>query len=186
MPYDHGKYGHRQRKWFGLGPKWGGDAMLTVATADPMTAITKLQDGEITGGFPLGTHDPGTLTHVAKWYPEGPIKIKKIGVFCCATINNASGGLPNFQFLTRGASASVIGAVQLSSCTVSEGTLDASKTYANLTVANCKAGEYITIKSYEPTTKTKATEVKATTSGRVAFFIDYVPWFVVDGTQWSA
>lgn len=158
--YDSAIYGRRLRKWFGLPKKWGGDAAA---------------------GFTFGTHDPGTVTHVEKWYPEGPIKIKKVGVFCASTSNNASGGLMNFRFLTRGASASVIATCQFSSCTESEGAIAASK--SSITTEQCKAGEYITIQSYEPTTKTNATEVKSTTSGAAAFFIDYVPKF--DPDRWG-
>jgi len=151
--YDEAQYGFRQRKWFGLPRKWGGDAAE--------------------GGFTFGTHDPGTVVHVEKFFPQGPILIKKIGVFVASTSNNASGGLMNFQILTRGASASVVGTLQFSSCTESEGQIPASKT--SLTTTQCKAGEYLAIKSFEPTTKTNATEVKATTSGGAAFFIDFVP-----------
>lgn len=156
MFYEDDKYGQRRRKWFGLPKKWGGDAAA---------------------GFGFGTHDPGTLSHVEKWFPEGPIEVRKIGVLVSSTSNNASGGLMNFQFLTRGASASVIGTLQFSSCTESEGALPASKEEAALTVVQCKAGEYITVKSYEPTTKTKGTEIKSTTTGAAAFYIDYVPRF---------
>lgn len=158
--YDDATYGQRLRKWFGLPKKWGGDAAT---------------------GFTFGTHDPGTLSHVEKWYPQGPIEIKKIGVFVSSTSNNASGGLMNFRFLTRGASASVVGTLKFSSCTESEGQVPASKT--SLTVTQCKAGEYITVTSFEPTTKTKGTEVKSTTSGAAAFFIDYVP--VYDPDRWQ-
>jgi hypothetical protein len=178
--YEDSKYGFRQRKWFGLGAKWGGEA--TPYMYSSFATLTITEKGVKAGGFYMGTHDPGTITHVEKWYPSGPILIKKVGVFICSTLNNASGGLANFQFLTRGASASVIGTVQVSSCTESEGTIAASKT--SLTVDQCKAGEYITIKSYEPTTKTNGTEVKATTTGRVAFFIDYVPRFDQSG-RWD-
>ena len=85
----------------------------------------------------------------------------------------------NFQFLTRGASASVVGTLQAASATCSENTITASKT--SLTVSQCKAGEYLTIKSYEPTRTGSGTEVKATTTGRVAFFVDYIPAYDAAG-----
>lgn len=164
MRYDDAQYGVYRRKWFGLPKKWGGDSA---------------------GGFTFGTHDPGTLTHVEKWYPAGPIDIKKVGVFMASTSNNASGGCMNFQFLTRGASASVVATMRCSSCTVNEGTLAASKAGSSLTVSQCKAGEYLTIKSYEPTTRSAtASEVKSTTSGAAAFFVDYVPTY--DGSHWDS
>lgn len=177
--YNDAQFGFRQRKWFGLGSKWGGDAPAQSQATDPDTI--RAVDRYKAGGFGLGTHDPGTLTHVEKWYPQGPIQIKKVGVFVCSTVNNASGGYPNFQFLTRGASGSVAATVQFSSCTANEGTFAASK--STITVNQVKAGEYMTIKSYEPTTPASATEVKATTSGRVAFFVDYVPKY--DPDRWG-
>jgi hypothetical protein len=179
--YDDSNYTQKYRKWFGLGTKWGGegnpyghlssDARASIAAVGPK--------GVGAGGFFLGTANPGTLTHVEAWRPQGPIEIKKIGVFCCSTMTNASEGVMNFQFLTRGASASVIGTLHAASATVSENTITASKT--SLTVTQCKAGEYITIKSVEPTRTGSATEVKATTAGRVAYFVDYVPAFEAGG-----
>jgi hypothetical protein len=74
----------------------------------------------------------------------------------------------------------VIATVQMSSCTVAEAAF-ASK--GTITTNQCKAGEYLTIQSYEPTTPASATEVKATTTGRVAFFVDYVPKY--DPDRWS-
>lgn len=177
MPkYDDAQYSTRYRKWFGLGAKWGGDALPYLYSS--FATLTISEKGVKAGGFFLGTHDPGTLTHVEAWRPNGAIEIKKIGVFVCSTLLNASEGVTNYQFLTRGASASVCGTLQAASATCSENTITASKT--SLTVSQCKAGEYITIKSYEPTTGS-GTEVKATTTGRVAFFVDYVPAY--DNTE---
>jgi hypothetical protein len=67
--------------------------------------------------------------------------------------------------------------MQAASATVNEGVVAASKGGSSLTVNQCKAGEYVTIKTFEPTTPASATEVKATTSGAAAFFIDYIPKF---------
>lgn len=165
MAYDDAKFGVIERKWFGLPKKWGGDAAT---------------------GFTFGTHDPGTLSHVEKWFPAGAIEIKKVGVFVSSTSNNASGGCKSFRFLTRGASASVIATIRWSSCTQSEGAISGSKIGSALTVRQCKKGEYITIQSLEPTTNSAtATEVKATTSGAAAFFIDYRRKWVADETGWD-
>jgi hypothetical protein len=164
--YDAGKYQTVRRKWFGLPKKFGGDA--------------------VSGGFTFGTHDPGTITHVQKWFPEGPIDIKKVGVFTASTSNNASGGGMNFQFLTRGASASVVATLKWASATQAGGVISASKLGSALTVTQCKAGEYVTIRSLEPTTMSAtASEVKATTTGGAAFFIDYAPKFVYDADNWD-
>lgn len=179
--YDKAQYGFRMRKWFGLGPKWGGDGVPYYISS---FATFTVENAKVAGGFFLGTHDPGTITHVEKWYPQGPISVKKVGVFVCSTLANASGGCMNFKFLTRGASASVIATLRMASCTVAEGAIGASKAQADFTVDHAKAGEYLSIQSYEPTTRSAtATEVKATTSGRVAFFVDYVPKY--DGDRWG-
>ena len=163
--YDAEKFEVVRRKWFNLPAKYGG-----VGTG---------------GGFTFGTNDPGTLTHVEKWYPAGPIDIKKVGVFTASTSNNADGGGMNFRFLTRGASASVIATMKWASATQAEGAISASKLGSNLTVKQCKKGEYITIQTFEPTTITNGTEVKSTTTGGAAFFIDYSPKYVVGGSNWD-
>jgi len=163
--YDDSKFNAVKRRYFGLTKKWGGDAA---------------------GGFSFGTHDPGTLTHVEKWFPAGPIEIKKVGVFTASTSNNASGGGLGFRFLTRGASASVIGTMKWASATQAEGVISASKIGTALTVTQCKKGEYITIMTTEPTTMSAtASEVKATTSGAAAFFVDYVRRYSPDSTNWD-
>ena len=163
--YDAGKFQTLKRKWFGLPKKWAGDAA---------------------GGFTFGTVNPGTLTHVEKWFPAGPIEVKKIGVFTASTSNNASGGGLGFRFLTRGASASVIGTMKWASATQNEGLISASKLGAALTVAQCKKGEYVTIQTTEPTTRSAtASEVKSTTSGAAAFFIDYTPRYTPGGDNWN-
>jgi len=176
--YDDNVYGTRMRKWFGLGPKWGGEGIPFVIGSQA-TQNLEIACRYGAGGFYLGTHDPGTISHVEKWFPQGPIQIKKIGVFVCSTLLNASEGKMQFRFLTRGGSASVIGTVVMASATVAESVF-ASK--VALTTTKCKAGEYLTIQSYEPKTNT-GTEVKATTTGRPAFFVDYVPLF--DPARWG-
>lgn len=176
--YSSDIYGRRCRKWFGLGPRWGGEGLVYTVGSYATQTLEMITTGR--GGYYLGTHDPGTLTHVEKWFPQGPIEIKKIGVFICSTLLNASEGKMGFRFLSRGASASVVGTLVMSSATVSEAAF-ASK--VSLTTTKCKAGEYITCQSYEPVTTGGATEIKATTTGRVAFFLDYVPLY--DPDRWG-
>ncbi len=165
--YDDAKFGVVERKWIGLTKGYGGDAAA---------------------GFDLAaaTHDPGTVSHVSKLFFPGAIEVRKIGAFVTSDVSNASGGLMNFRVLTRGASASVCGDFSFSSGTVAAGVIGASKLAANLTVTQCKKGEYMTFQSLEPTTKTKATEVKATTTGKVAFFVDYIRKYVSgDNVGWT-
>lgn len=163
--YDAEKYDVLERQWFALPATYGGDGL---------------------SGVDFGTHNPGTLTHVAKWFPAGAIEIKKIGVLTASVSHNASGGGLGFRFLTRGASASVIGTMKWASSTQAAGLISASKAGSNLTVRQCKAGEYITIQTTEPTTFSgTASEVKGTTSGRAAFFVDYVRKYVESDANWD-
>lgn len=170
--YDDAKFGIIQRKWFGLTKKWGGD---------------------VAGGFTYGTAHGTSISHVAKFYPRGPIKITKAGSFVLATLANASSDLHIARIRTRGASASI--AVQWYMKSTSTQVLQAviasntpqnglptgnppTTTSGNTTVINqCKAGEYLQVMTATPTTD-KATRVQATTTGSTAFFVDYVPTFM--------
>jgi hypothetical protein len=71
--YDQGQYGFRVRKWFGLGAKWGGDGMGAYGGGSEATLT--IRSNKIAGGFYMGTHDPGTVSHVERWYPPGPIPL---------------------------------------------------------------------------------------------------------------
>jgi hypothetical protein len=64
--YDDAKYGIIERKWFGLTKKLG---------------------GETAAGFTLGTTDATAVSHLARWYPKGPILLVKAGSFTLATLN---------------------------------------------------------------------------------------------------
>ncbi len=160
--YDDSKFGVIERNWFFLRPKWGGAA----ATGYEGYGATK-------GGT--------TKTVVTNWYPRGPIKMLKAGRLCMATLTNASSDLHKVTILTRGASAST-------GCTFyakSTATAVSQKTFASttsFTVSQVKAGEYVTIKMNTPTTD-KATVVAATTTGTLAFFIDWVRTYGT--TKWD-
>jgi len=164
--YSDSKFGVIQRKWFGLTAKHGGDG--TVYTFGSAT----------------------TTTHLARWYPRGPIEIQKVGYFVAATMVGAATnkGRRQIRFYTRGASASSVGNLVPATCgTVSAYTFNST---TSLTVTQCKAGEYLTIKSGTPRTYKAAgyssgTAVQGTVNGSVAFFVDYVPKFDVDG-KWDS
>jgi len=158
--YDAEKYGVINRKWFGLTKKHGGDAA---------------------SGYTFGTTDATKQTHLARWYPRGPIKMVKAGSFCLATITNASNDLIVAEVLTRGASASAGASwnVKGTSTAVSAYTFASSPTF---TVAQVKAGEYISITTGTPKTDGGTAANTATTTGTVAFFVDYVPTF---DAKWS-
>jgi len=165
MPYDGAKYGPAPRKWFGLTRKWGGDLPN--------------EGGRGTSAYTMpATNGATAVSHLAKWYPDGPIKILKCGARVLATLTNASSDKHLAKFLTRGASASVACTVNLkSTSTAIAPAAVASK--AVMTISQVKAGEYLAIRTATPLTD-KGTAIAATTTGSVAFFVDYIPAYDVD------
>lgn len=176
--YDDSKYGVITRKWFGLTKKWGGD---------------------VAAGYTYGTAHGTSITHLAKWYPRGPIRLTKAGSFVLATLANASSDLHIGRIRTRGASASVAVQwyVKSTSTQVLQAVIASNVPGVGLPTGNpptttgpavtrinqCKAGEYISVMTATPTTD-KATRVQATTTGSSAFFVDYVPTYDSTG-KWD-
>lgn len=155
--YEDSKFGVINRKWFGLTKKLGGDCA---------------------NGYTLATTDATVISHLARWYPRGPIKMVKMGSFVLATLVNASVDRVPVRLLTRGASASV-GAVAYSAKTLFS---FASET--DFTVSQVKAGEYISIRTGTPQTDNGTAANTATTTGTLAFFVDYVPTYDSTG-KWD-
>jgi len=161
MRYDEAKYGVINRKWFGLTKKHGGDA------AD---------------GYTFGTTDATTQSHLAYWYPRGPINIRKFGAKVLASIVAGSQDYTDIitaKLLTRGASASIGGTFSFD---IDGGTI-APHTFSSVEglATKCKAGEYIAIKTGTPLTNDGTAANTATTSGTVAFFVDWMPRY--DGSS---
>ena len=160
--YDDSKFGVIKRKWFGLTKKHGGDAA---------------------SGYTFGTTDATVQSQLARWYPRGPILIKKFGSKVLASVIAGSQDTTDkikCSLLTRGASASVSGTFSLD---IAGGTL-APHSFASvesMSIEQCKAGEYIAIKTGTPETAGGTAANTATTLGTVCFFIDYVPQFDADG-----
>jgi hypothetical protein len=154
--YDDAKYGVITRKFFGLTKKWGGDCAT---------------------GYTFGTTDATTQNQVAKWYPRGPIKMLKAGTFILATVTNASVDRIPVRINTRGASASV-GCV-FYNAKGNQAVIASTETF---TTRQVKAGEYVQIRTGTPQTDKGTAANTATTSGTVAFFIDYVPLF---SSKWA-
>lgn len=154
MPYDDGKYGVINRKWFGLAKKYGGDA------AD---------------GYTFGTTDATSQTHVARWYPKGPISVQKVGYMALASIiagsQDTTDRIP-LRFTTRGGSASVCATLSID---IDGGTIAPYAVGSNEspTVRQCKAGEYMSVKTGTPQTAGGTAANTATTLGTAAFFIDW-------------
>lgn len=166
--YDDARFGVIERKWFGLSKKHGGD----VPNARVASGI---------GCF--GTTDATSKTHIARWYPRGPISLVKAGSFVLATITNASNDLIPARITVRGASASAGCSwnVKSTSTAVAPRTFASTTTF---TARNVKAGEYLSIKTGTPRTDNGTAANTATTTGTVAFFIDYVRKFDQDG-KWD-
>lgn len=157
--YDDSKFGVINRKWFGLTKKWGGDCAA---------------------GYTFGTTDATVTSQLAKWYPRGPIKMLKAGTFILATVANASVDRIPVRVRTRGASAS-LGSL-FYNAKGNQAVIASSTTF---TVRQVKAGEYISIVTGTPQTDKGTAANTATTTGTVAFFVDYVPTYD-SGGKWDA
>lgn len=155
--YDDGQYGVINRKWFGLTKKYGGDCAA---------------------GYTLGTTDATAIAHLARWYPKGPIKILKAGSFTLATLNGSGVDRIDCRVKTRGASASLAASFN---CFASAQFSFASD--STMTANQCKAGEYISIRTGTPETDKGTAKNTSTTTGTLAFFVDYVPMY--DVTKWT-
>lgn len=160
--YDDAKFGVIRRKWIGLSKKWGGDR------PNARTA---------TGQGCFGTTDATSKTHIAKWYLDrGPVSLVKAGVMTLASVTNASVDRIPVRVTTRGASASAACSFYISAVPTVQTEISSTTTF---TVRQVKAGEYIAIKTGTPQTDNATAANTATTSGTVAFFVDYV-------TKWDA
>ena len=160
--YDDDAYGVINRKWFGLTKKWGGD---------------------VAAGYTFATTDATKITHLANWYPRGPIKMIKAGSFNLATLANASADIIPGRVRTRGASASLGASWNIKTTSAAEAPATFSSV-TTFTVSQVTAGEYISIDSGTPQTDNGTAANTATTTGTVAFFIDYVPKYDID--KWRA
>jgi hypothetical protein len=168
--YDDGKYGVISRKWFGLTTKLGGDVQTTgLYTIASATAIT----------------------HLARWYPKGPINIIKCGLRVLATLStgataNQTEILPVRFYKSSAAGASMNTLIDSFSCYVGDHTSNpgqygiASGGKA-LSSPEVEAGRYITIRTGTTTTAGGTESTVGTVDGTVAFFIDWVPRFDMGG-----
>lgn len=167
MGYSDQKYGVIERKWFGLTKKYGGDCAA---------------------GFSIGgTTDATAITHVAKWYPKGPIILVKAGSFTLATISGSGVDKIDARVKVRGASASLaaswnaFGAAMAASA--GDETTPPFASDSTMSAFRVKAGEYVTIKTGTFETDNGTAKNTATSAGTLAFFIDYRRAF--DQTRWN-
>jgi hypothetical protein len=149
MSYSDGKYGVITRKWFGLTKKFGGDCAT---------------------GYTLGTTDATARSQVARWYPKGPIDIVKAGSFTLATLNGSGVDKIDCRVKVRGASASLCASFN---CFASA--LYSFASDSTMAVKRVKAGEYLSIRTGTPETDKGTAKNTSTTTGTLAFFVDWVP-----------
>lgn len=158
MSYSDGKYGVITRKWFGLTKKYGGDCAA---------------------GYTLGTTDATAIGHLARWYPKGPIKIVKAGSFTLATLNGSGVDKIDCRVKIRGASASLCASFNcFASAQFSFGSTSTISAEVN------KAGEYVSIRTGTPETDKGTVKNTSTTTGTLAFFVDWVPYYATGG-KWD-
>jgi hypothetical protein len=158
--YDDAKYGVIERKFFGLTAKHGGD---------------------VAAGYTLGTTDATKAVNIARWYPDGPIRLKKFGYYTLATI---AGGATAMDYIP--ARVLVNGSVETSSDLQIE---DGSAPYAigsvtGFTNAVVDAGSYIGIRTASAVSDNGTESITATITGTVAFFLDYTREFSTSG-KWD-
>jgi hypothetical protein len=155
--YDDARFGVITRHWFGLTKKYG---------------------GETAAGYTLGTTDATVQTHIARWYPKGPIRIVKAGSFTLATLNGSGVDRIVCRVKSRGASASLVASFNCFSSAQFSFASDEA-----LTASQCKAGEYMTITTGTPETDNGTAKNTSTTTGTLAFFVDWTPKY--DPVKWN-
>lgn len=174
--YDEGKFGVITRTWFGLTNKMGGQG----------TALAPLS-GSAT-----------TEIIVTRWYPRGPITVKKVGYLCVATASaaaNATGAsdralipIEFYKSSAAGVTRTTLIAsdsIKIHPTTVTYcplWTLGSKETMAS---AEVEAGRFVTIFAATALSNAgTAAEARGTTlvSGSFAFFVDWVPKF---DPKWS-
>jgi hypothetical protein len=142
MSYDSQKYQVVTRTWFGLTDKHGG----------PFTS----------------PYEKGSATCVAKlarWYPRGPITVKKIGMRVLATLGTPATNASCDGFYYRLYKDAVVAATDA---------VWADDTYKTALYGD--AATYLTIKTSSSYTH-DATVDAGTIKGSFAFFIDWIPKF---------
>jgi len=156
--YDDSRYGVIERKWFGLTKKYGGDCAA---------------------GYTLGTTDATVQAHLARWYPKGPIRIVKAGSFTLATLNGS--GVDKIDCRVKvnngaslAASFNCFASPQFSFASDPDPTANSGRVVVN------GAGKYISLRTGTPETDKGTVKNTSTTTGTLAFFIDYVRVFGVD------
>jgi hypothetical protein len=148
--YDSGKYGVITRTWFGLTDKHGG-GYTSAYTKGSATCVAKL----------------------ARFYPRGPISIRKIGMRVLATISTPATNASCDGFYYRLYKEGVVAATDmvLADDTNRVALYGVASKAVNV---NVTAGSYITIKTSSSYTGDGTVDA-GSINGSFAFFIDWVP-----------
>lgn len=145
--YDDAKFGVIDRKWFGLTKKHGGD---------------------VAAGYTFATTDATKITHLARHYPKGPIRLLKAGAYVLGTIGG--GGTVFDRIPIR---LQVNGADESSEFYVRDGDINYVKaSTTTFTNAVVDAGSYIGFVTGTPESDKGTLGSTATVTGSVAFFYD--------------
>ena len=152
MSYDNGKYQVVTREWFGLTDKHGG-GFTSPYTKGSATCVAKL----------------------ARWYPRGPITIKKIGLRVLATLNtpatNGSVDMFYYRIYKDAVVAATDGVWAYDADRLALYGVASKDVDVDVPVAS-----YVTIKTSSPYTA-DGTADNGTVTGSFAFFIDWIPKF---------
>lgn len=145
--YDDAKYNVIERQWFGLTTKHGGQAASGI------------------------TFNETEGAKVARWYPKGPILVKKFGLRVLATMGK---GEEVFVLFKNGSSR--IGTVVAS-------TTGLNYTQPDNAVNDSPDSDYATIPEGDYLTLHASTNVCST--GTIAFFVDFTRAFDGAGSEWA-
>jgi len=169
MPYDDAKYGVINRKWFGLTKKLGGDC------AD---------------GYEIGSAT--AQTHLARWYPRGPIKVLKVGFMVLGSLStpatNADVELVPLRFYkssSAGASLdTLIASDGIVACDTGRNSQYEIASKETIASPEIEAGRFISIRTGSPTSG-DGTVDNGTVGGSLAFFIDWIPKHEGENGKWD-
>lgn len=157
MPYSDAKYGVPERHYFGLTKKAGGDAA---------------------SGFTFGTTDATSVNQVTRFYPKGPIKMIKFGYLTLATVGNGGTGMDVIPLRLRVNGSNESSEIDIPTA-AAPWSIGSTETFTNAVV---DSGSYIDIITGTPQTADGTAANTATSTGTVAFFLDYIRTY---GDNWE-
>ena len=156
--YSDDKFGVVERHWFGLTKKYGGQAA---------------------SGFTFGTTDATSVNQVTRFYPKGPIRMQKFGYIVLGTVSGGGTGMDQIPLRLRVNGSNESSEINIPTAAVNYA-IGSTTTFTNEVV---DAGSYIDIITGTPETAKGTATNTATSSGTVAFFLDYTREY--DQTKWD-